>query len=87
MTTDYADDADLFIRAHPLHPWSICMRGAIARVAMGLQILAEIFESMKLGLPNQSVERTGMSRSGHVQFHSQRRLIPVAHLFRSATLV
>ena len=61
------------------------MRSAIAGVAVGLQILAEIFESMNLGLPNQSVERTGMSRSA--QMHSRRhwRLIPVAHLGRSAT--
>ena len=59
LTTDYADDADLFIRAHPGHPRSICMRYAIAGVAVGLQILAEIFESMNLGLPNESLDSTG----------------------------
>ena len=32
--------------------------------------------------PNQSVERTGMSRSGQLQFQRQCRLIPVAHLVR-----
>jgi len=55
---------------------------AIAGVAVGLQILAEIFESMNLRLPNQSVERTGMSRSAQMQLPRQRRLIPVAHLVR-----
>jgi hypothetical protein len=34
--------------------------------------------------PNQSVERTGMSRSAQCQLRRQRRLIPVAHLWRSA---
>jgi hypothetical protein len=57
------------------------MRCAIAGVAVGLQILAEIFESMNLGLPNQSVERVGMSRSAQCQLRRQRRLIPVARLF------
>src|SRR5437016_7932374 len=33
---------------------------------------------------HQSVERTGMSRSDHCRFHRQWRLIPVAHLCRSA---
>ena len=32
--------------------------------------------------PNQSVERTGMSRSAQCQSQRQRRLIPVAHLWR-----
>src|SRR5258707_5435167 len=32
--------------------------------------------------PNQSVERTGMSRSVQCQLQRQRRLIPVAHLYR-----
>ena len=32
--------------------------------------------------PNQSVERTGMSRSGQCQLQRQWRLIPVAHLGR-----
>jgi hypothetical protein len=32
---------------------------------------------------NQSVERTGMSRSGHWKSQRPRRLIPVAHLGRS----
>ena len=72
MTTDYADHADLFIRAHQGHPWSICMRCATAGVAVGPQIVAEIFESMNLGLPNQSVERTGMSRSAQCQLRRQR---------------
>src|SRR5205807_6619731 len=35
-------------------------------------------------LPNQSVERTGMSRAAQGQLLCQRRLIPVAHLWRSA---
>src|SRR6266545_4789152 len=39
---------------------------------------------MDLGLPNQSVERTGMSRFGQCKFQRQWRLIPVAHLYRSA---
>ena len=34
---------------------------------------------------NQSVERTGMSRAAQCQFRRQRRLIPVAHLWRWAT--
>ena len=38
---------------------------------------------MNLGLPNQSVERTGMSRSVLPQLQRQGRLIPVAHLGRS----
>ena len=33
---------------------------------------------------NEGVERTGMSRSGQLQFQRQWRLIPVAHLWRSA---
>ncbi len=37
---------------------------------------------MNLGLPNQSVERTGMSRSVLPQLQRQGRLIPVAHLGR-----
>jgi hypothetical protein len=32
---------------------------------------------------NNSVERTGMSRSGQLQLQRQWRLIPVAHLGRS----
>jgi len=36
-------------------------------------------------LPNQSVERTGMSRSAQCEFQRHRRLIPVAHLGRSAS--
>src|SRR6266545_5461555 len=39
---------------------------------------------MKRGFSNKSVERTGMSRSAQGQLQRQRRLIPVAHLFRSA---
>ena len=35
-------------------------------------------------VPNQSVERTGMSRSVQCQLQRQWRLIPVAHLYRSA---
>ena len=38
-------------------------------------------------MPNQSVERTGMSRSAQRQFQRQRRLIPVAHLWRSAAKI
>ncbi len=34
------------------------------------------------GTPNQSVERTGMSRSAQRQLQRQWRLIPVAHLDR-----
>ena len=34
--------------------------------------------------PNQSVERTGTSRSAQCELQCQRRLIPVAHLGRSA---
>jgi hypothetical protein len=34
--------------------------------------------------PNQSVERTGMSRSAQCRLQRQWRLIPVAHLGRSA---
>jgi hypothetical protein len=51
---------------------------------MGAAISAAIavFESMNLGLPNQSVERTGMSRSAQLQSQRQWRLIPVAHLGR-----
>src|SRR6266550_4370344 len=41
---------------------------------------------MDLGLPNQSVERTGMSRSAQFQLQRQWRLIPVAHLDRSGNL-
>ncbi len=37
---------------------------------------------MNVGLPNQSVKRTGMSRSAQCQMLRQRRLIPVAHLGR-----
>ena len=33
-------------------------------------------------LANQSVERTGMSRSAQCRFQRQWRLIPVAHLVR-----
>ena len=51
--------------------------------AAGLRVVAEIFESMNLGWPNQSVERTGMSRLAQCQLQRQRRLIPVAHLDRS----
>ena len=39
---------------------------------------------LAVGLPNQSVERTGMSRSGQSRFQRHWRLIPVAHLGRSA---
>jgi len=37
---------------------------------------------LAVGLPNQSVERTGMSRSGQSRFQRHWRLIPVAHLCR-----
>jgi len=53
-----------------------------AATAFLVRVRWQLFESMTFGLPNKSVERTGMSRSAQWQLQRQWRLIPVAHLGR-----
>jgi hypothetical protein len=71
----------LSVPIHDIRGLFACAAASRA-VAASLWILAEIFEPMNLRLPNQSVERTGMSRSGKCQWQRLWRLLPVAHLDR-----
>ncbi len=71
------------LRVSRLHPERSVTRSVGTAVLKSER--PEIFETMDLGLPNQSVERTRMSRLAQCQLQRQRRLIPVAQLFRSAS--
>ena len=85
---DYADLPDVFIRAHPSHPWSIWMRSGIAdrRRQFG-DFSRRSFETMRITSPNKpdrANRRQPLDFREPVGEADARSLTAVAHPGRSA---